>query len=187
MKPCEEGINELIEPAASVAIRGLVEPLIKARGLDLVLVRISQGGGRPVLCLYLGCPGRDTEIASPGGSEVGGQSDNVPSEGGITLHDCQAVSREVSAVLDVEDPISHAYTLEVSSPGLNRPLVRPRDFRRFAGRNVRIRTARALDGRRSFKGRLEGLEGADVLLGMEQGLCRIPYEIIRRARIEYEF
>lgn len=177
-----DAIGELIEPGPAAAVRRLLEPGIRARGLDLVLVELRQERGEWVLRLFVG-PGSWTEKSREG--EAGAHAERA--QGGVTLADCQAVSREVSALLDVADPIPHSYVLEVSSPGLDRPLVKPGDFARFAGRVVRIRTARALQGRQNFKGRLEGLQEDDIVVTEQDGLKRIPYSAIKRAHLVYEF
>jgi ribosome maturation factor RimP len=87
----------------------------------------------------------------------------------MEVEDCARLSTAVSAVLDVEDPITDAYTLEVSSPGIDRPLTRLKDFEDWAGHEAKIETTEAVDGRRRFKGVLQGTEGDEVLLEIEQG------------------
>jgi ribosome maturation factor RimP len=107
----------------------------------------------------------------------------IDSADGIMLHDCEKVSRQLSALLDVEDPISGRYTLEVSSPGLDRPLMKLEDFQRFEGEKARIKVGRAVLGRRNFTGRLRGIEGETVLLEMDQEIYDLPYADIERARL----
>jgi ribosome maturation factor RimP len=102
---------------------------------------------------------------------------------GITLDDCSAVSYQLSGVLDVEDPIPGRYQLEVSSPGMDRPLFTRAHFERFAGEVVRLQLNRPLEGRRRFKARLQGVEGDEILLQDEDKLIRIPYESIEKARL----
>lgn len=102
---------------------------------------------------------------------------------GITLEDCQALSRALSRRLDETDPIADSYSLEVSSPGLDRPLKRPRDFERFAGHPVHVRTYGPLEGRRNFKGELLGLEDGAVVVRLEDGDATIPMDMIARARL----
>ena len=119
--------------------------------------------------------------------------------GGIGLEDCQRVGERLSLLLDVEDPIESSYTLEVSSPGLDRPLHEPKDYERFVGELARVKTKQATSGRRRFVGRLLGVEPTDhdptehaqrneptILLDGEAGPIRIPYSAIESARLEVE-
>jgi len=104
---------------------------------------------------------------------------------GVTIEHCTAVSRQVSAVLDVEDFIPHAYHLEVSSPGLDRPLITPEDYQRFAGEPVRIQTSAPVLGRRRFRGTLEKLEDEIVTVADDVGQrFDIPLEKVRKARLD---
>ena len=102
---------------------------------------------------------------------------------GMTVDDCASISRAVSAVLDVEEPIKGAYTLEVSSPGIDRPLVRLEDFERFAGFEARVETNRLIDGRKRFRGRLLGVEGESVRIRVEDATADLPYVDIQRAKL----
>ena len=102
--------------------------------------------------------------------------------------DCARVSRDLSAVLDVEDVVPTAYTLEVSSPGLDRPLRRPDDYRRFAGRRAKVVMRERVDGQGFFKGRLGGVDGAEVVIDADDGRThRVPLNLIARANLEVEF
>ena len=103
--------------------------------------------------------------------------------GGMTVEDCAAISRVVSGILDVEDPIYSAYTLEVSSPGLDRPLVRPDDFERFAGLEAKIELLSALDGRRRYRGVLAGCADDVVTIVSEEGVKALPYSEIDNAKL----
>lgn len=145
-------------------VQQLVEPIIENLGLELVDVFYGNEQGRWILRLTIDGPN------------------------GIGLEECQKVSEAVDGPLDEADPIPGSYHLEVSSPGLDRPLVKPADFVRFAGQRVRIRTHVAIDGRRNWQGRLDGLSGEDVLLtvdGDEQ--VKLPLETIARARLVPDF
>jgi ribosome maturation factor RimP len=102
---------------------------------------------------------------------------------GINVDDCALVSRQISAVLDVEDPISSEYTLEVSSPGMDRPLFTLEQFGRYIGEQVRIRLRMPFDGRRNFSGRLTGLEGEDVVVTVDEHEYLLPIEMIDKAHI----
>ena len=106
----------------------------------------------------------------------------------VSVDDCARVSRDLSALLDVEDIVPMAYTLEVSSPGLDRPLRRTDDYRRFAGRRAKLVMREAVDGQTHFKGRLGGLEEDAVLIDTDDGRRhRVPVAVITRANLEVEF
>ncbi|WP_119419411.1 ribosome maturation factor RimP [Desertibaculum subflavum] len=145
-------------------LASLIEPTLDAMGFRLVRLRIG-GGGRPVLQLM-------AERA----------------DGSMSIDDCTEVSRAVSAVLDVEDPIAGAYNLEVSSPGIDRPLVRTDDFARHQGFVVRIETRIPVDGRKRFKGKLGPVEGDKVRIDYETsdkvgGQAAIPIAEIAEAKL----
>jgi ribosome maturation factor RimP len=109
-------------------------------------------------------------------------------EDSVSVDDCARVSRDLSAMLDVEDVVPMAYTLEVSSPGLDRPLRRLEDYRRFAGRRAKIVMREPVDGQGFFKGRLGGVDGGDVLIdGDDNRRHRVPVASITRANLEVEF
>lgn len=123
----------------------IIGPVIEDLGFELVRVRL-QGGKTATLQIMADRP-----------------------DGGINVDDCADISTAVSAVLDVEDPIEDNYHLEVSSPGIDRPLTRLKDFETFEGYEVRLETNQAIDGRKRFKGVLAGTEGDEVLLNLEEG------------------
>lgn len=151
--------RQVVEQVAAAA-----RPLAEAEGLELVAVEYQREAGGWVLRVYLEKPG------------------------GIGLDDCQRVSQQLGDLLDVEDLIDHAYTLEVSSPGLDRPLVSEADFARFAGRLVRLQTATPLEGQRRFRGRLLGIAAGTVRLEAEGGRqVAIPHAAIERARLVVEW
>jgi ribosome maturation factor RimP len=109
-------------------------------------------------------------------------------EESVSIEDCEQVSREIGTILDVEDPLPFAYTLEVSSPGLDRPLRDEQDYRRFAGRLAKIVVSEAVDNQKAFEGRLRGIEDRTVLLEGPKGrMHRLPLQLITRARLEVEF
>src|SRR5262249_15581156 len=106
----------------------------------------------------------------------------------VSVDDCASVSRDLSAVLDVEDVVPGQYTLEVSSPGLDRPLRSARDYERFAGRHAKIVTRDKIDGLTVFKGALAGMDGDAVLMdGEDHKRHRLPLALITRANLEVEF
>ena len=104
-------------------------------------------------------------------------------EGGIEVDDCAAISTAVSATLDVEDPIEDAYTLEVSSPGIDRPLTRLKDFETWQGYEAKIETAEMIDGRKRFKGQLQGIEGDEVLIEIEEGTIGLKFDWLADAKL----
>src|SRR5207248_1872836 len=104
-------------------------------------------------------------------------------EAAMTVEDCADISRSVSALLDVGDPIAGAYTLEVSSPGIDRPLVRPEDYDRFAGFEARIELNEPIDGRKRFRGRLIGRRDDEIRLAGDAGEVRLPLAAVARAKL----
>ena len=123
----------------------IVQPVIEGLGFELVRIRL-MGGATRILQIMADKP-----------------------EGGIEVDHCGDISTAVSAVLDVEDPIEENYVLEVSSPGIDRPLTRLKDFEMWKGWEARIETTELIDGRRRFKGTLGGVEGEEVLIEIEDG------------------
>ena len=109
-------------------------------------------------------------------------------EESVSIEDCAEVNREMSTILDVEDPLPFTYVLEVSSPGLDRPLRDARDYRRFSGRLAKVVVKEAVDNQKAFEGHLRGVEGDDVLLEAPNGRThRLPLRLITRGRLEVEF
>lgn len=106
----------------------------------------------------------------------------------VSVADCASVSRDLSAIFDVEEVVPGAYTLEVSSPGLDRPLRRLDDYRRFTGRLAKIVTREKVDGQGFFRGKIAGVDGQDVLIdGDDRRTHRVPHAVITRANLEVEF
>ncbi len=103
--------------------------------------------------------------------------------GGIEVDDCAAISTAVSATLDVEDPIEEAYTLEVSSPGIDRPLTRLKDFDTWEGYEAKLETDELIDGRKRFKGALAGTEGDEVLIEIEEGTIGLKFDWLAEAKL----
>jgi ribosome maturation factor RimP len=144
------------------ALTALIEPEAKALGFDLVRVAMFGGKSDPTLQIMAERP--DTRQ--------------------LDLTDCEALSRRVSDVLDAADPIEEAYRLEVSSPGIDRPLTRAQDFADWQGYDARIRLAEPLDGRKQFDARLDGLEGDTVKVYAERvGEIAIPFGRIASAKL----
>jgi ribosome maturation factor RimP len=152
-------------------IREIAARVAAAYGLLIDEVVIRREGGGDVLRVVLDRPG---PAATP--------------EDSVSIADCERVSEELSTILDVEDVLPASYTLEVSSPGLDRPLRDAHDYVRFAGRLARIVTREPVNRQTAFAGRLRGLEGEDVLFENEGGkVIRLPLALISRARLEVEF
>jgi ribosome maturation factor RimP len=140
-------------------LAGIVTPTIEGLGYELVRLRL-MGGKRHVLQIMADRP-----------------------EGGIEVDDCAKISRSVSAVLDVEDPIASEYTLEVSSPGIDRPLTRLKDFERWNGYEAKLETNEAIDGRRRFKGVLQGVEDDEVLVELPEGTIGLRFDWLSDAKL----
>jgi len=158
-------------------IRAVAERVAHSYGLDVFDVQFRRESPGWVVRIVLDRP----EDPAPGDGPA-------VQEAGIGVEECERVSRDVSAILDVEDVIDRRYTLEVSSPGLDRPLRERRDYSRFAGRLVRVVASEAIDNQTFFRGRLEGLEGDTVVLVTGAGKRhRIPLGLIERARLDVEF
>ena len=146
-------------------LTSVIEPVVNGLGYELVLLEYAPSRGTGTLRLFIDAPA------------------------GIQIEDCERVSREVAATLDVEDPIPSAYRLEVSSPGLDRPLVTADHFRRFAGERVRIEMAVPIGGQKRFRGILRGTDGQVVMLETETAQqVSLPLADIERARVipDYE-
>ena len=144
-------------------IEGMVGPAAEGLGYELVRVMLTGGG-------------RDGRLQIMAERRDGAA---------MTVEDCERLSRTVSAILDVEDPIEGGYTLEVSSPGIDRPLVRRKDWERWIGHAARVELHAPLDGRKRFKGVLLGLEGDDARLRLEEGggEVRLPLALVARAKL----
>lgn len=111
----------------------------------------------------------------------------IDSESGVAIEDCAKVSRQVSAVLDVEDPIAGEYTLEVSSPGMDRPLYTLLQFQAYIGSQVAVRLRSAFDGRRKFSGVLTAIENEELVLQVDDHEYLLPYELVERAHVVPRF
>jgi len=111
----------------------------------------------------------------------------IDKEGGITVDDCSTLSRELGDMLDVKDISTHAYKLEVSSPGLNRPLRKEHDFKRFLGETVKITTSSDIDGRKNFKGKLLEYRDGLIVLDVDGTTFTIAHTLVKKANLEYDF
>jgi ribosome maturation factor RimP len=153
------------ETGLAAEIAGLAEPLLADLGFRLVRVVVSGRNGATVQIMA-----------------------ERPEEGTITVEECAEISRRLSPILDVHDPIKGQYTLEVSSPGIDRPLVRPSDFEAWAGYEAKIELKEPLAGRRRFRGMLEGIEGDEVRIEVDLGepgrqVIGLPVRLVGEARL----
>jgi ribosome maturation factor RimP len=147
-------------------VRAVAQRVVDGRGFELVDVEVKRGRGESVVRLF------------------------VDKEGGIGLAELQSVSEEVSAILDAEDPIESTYTLEVSSPGLDRPLKNEADYLRFVGRLVKVSSYEPVEGRRHWTGRLQSVDGGTLMVALEKekgAIARIPLAKVSHGRLEVEF
>lgn len=162
--------------AASVVeqVRSVASRVAASYGLEIFDVQFRREGSGMILRVQLDRPGP-----------------NATPEDSVSVEDCARVSRDLSAVLDVEDIVPGSYTLEVSSPGLDRPLFRLDDYRRFAGRLARLVLREPVDGQTFIRGRLTGVEDGDtptVLIdGEDRMRHRVPFSLVTRAKLEVEF
>lgn len=181
-------------------VRDAAERVARSYGLEIFDVQLRREPAGTVLRVIIDRPDpafalRGPNEASPGSAEATRSPEihRTPEEDSIGVADCQRVSQDLSALLDVEEDqleeaaLGQAYTLEVSSPGLDRPLRHEADYRRFTGRLAKIVTIEAIDGQSAFAGRLAGVENGFVLLEEGRALHRVPVARIKRARLEVEF
>lgn len=149
---------------AAPKLRQLIQPVVEGLGYEFVGAEFLPQGRHSLLRIYI-----DKE------------------ETGITVDDCERVSRQISSVFDVEDPIAGQYSLEISSPGLDRPLFKIEDFARFIGEEVNLKLAVAQQGRKNFKGFLRGLENDVIALEVEGEMHHIAFDDVDQARLVPKF
>jgi len=152
-------------------IRSIAERVARSRGLEVWDIQSRRETAGHVVRVFIDRPGPS---ATPDDS--------------VSIEDCEEVNREIGTILDVEDPLPFAYTLEVSSPGLDRPLRAIDDYRRFAGRLAKVVVSEPVDNQKAFEGRLRGVEDDMVLIEAPNGRQhRLPVRLITRGRLEVEF
>jgi ribosome maturation factor RimP len=145
-------------------VRRLIQDVVEGQGYELVEAELKGGGKNSILRIFIDQPS------------------------GISHRDCELVSEQVGTVLDVEDLIPFSYTLEVSSPGLDRKLVKESDYTRFSGKLARIQTRIPLNQQKVFRGRLHGLEDGKVQLELPKGgVLEVPLDVIQEARLEFDW
>jgi len=152
-------------------IRAIAERVARSRGLDIWDIQSRRETHGHVVRVFIDRPGPS---AAP--------------EDSVSIEDCEQVNREIGTILDVEDPLPFAYTLEVSSPGLDRPLRTKGDYQRFAGRLAKVVVSEPVDNQKAFEGHLRGVDNDEVLLEAPNGRThRLPIRLITRGRLEVEF
>jgi ribosome maturation factor RimP len=144
-------------------VRRLVQEVVEGQGYELVDVEFKGAGKSSLLRIFIDRPA------------------------GISHEDCELVSEQVGTVLDVEDLIPFSYTLEVSSPGLDRKLFKEADYIRFAGKLAKIQTRIPLEHQKVFRGRLKGLQAGKILLESPKGMLEIPLDVVHEARLEFDW
>ena len=152
-------------------IRAIAERVAAARGLEVWDIQSRREISGHVVRVFIDRPGP-----------------SATADDSVSIEDCEQVNREIGTILDVEDPLPFAYTLEVSSPGLDRPLRNVADYERFAGRLAKVVVSEPVDRQKAFEGHLRGVDGDVVLLEALNGrLHRLPVRLITRGRLEVEF
>ncbi|MGV1099980.1 ribosome maturation factor RimP [Thiovibrio sp. JS02] len=151
------------EPPLLKKLTELIEPVVEDFGLELVELQFRREAPGWVLRLII-----DSEV-------------------GVSIDDCANVSREVGHLLEVEDLIEQAYTLEVSSPGLDRPLKKEKDFVRCKGKKAKVVVHQTIAGQNAFVGVIEGFQAGNIVLATEQGTVDIPFTTVKKARLVVEF
>lgn len=144
-------------------VTALAVPLLENQGMELVDIEYRQERAGWILRLF------------------------IDKEEGITLDDCGNVSRELSDLLEIKDPIPHPYHLEISSPGLNRPLKKEKDFQKFKGKKIKIKTVRPVGDRKTFLGILSEYKDNTIYLIQDNQTISIPYEEVTAANLQWEF
>jgi ribosome maturation factor RimP len=142
----------------------LLAPVVADLGLECLGVEYSPSHGNSLVRVYIDAPER-----------------------AVTVEDCEAASRQISATLDVNDPIQGRYTLEVSSPGLDRPLFTPEQFARFIGQSAKLETNLAINGRRRFNGAIRGVEGDTIVMEQDGVDVRIAHDNVHKAKLVPDF
>jgi len=181
----------------------LIEPLLMGLGYELVELEFVPGRSSSLLRVYIdhlqgdrlqGLVGRgdlaaekNVTVALDSEGRIAEGDETGLSEGGIGIDDCERVSRAVSALLDVEDPIATAYTLEVSSPGSDRVLRLKPHFERFAGARVHVELKVPRDGRKRYTGMLKSVSDTDIELEVDRQAVRVPFDEIEKARLAPEY
>ena len=145
------------------SIRELIEPIVLSEGMELIDIEYRQETRGWVLRFY------------------------IDKEGGITLNHCSHLSEQIGDLLEVKDLIPHSFILEVSSPGLDRPLKKEKDFITYVGETIKVKTVQPIDQRRNFQGKLLGYKEGNVMMSLDNQEILIPISLIAKAHIKYQF
>jgi len=163
LKLCAAGLLRLSNSGRGNHLQDLTalfEPVVESMGYELVGIEFHSSEHHGVMRIF------------------------IDHENGITVDDCAKVSRQISAVIDVEDPIEMAFDLEVSSPGINRPLFKLSDFEKFSGKSAKIKLGVALNGRKNFSGVLQGIDdNQQVIIDVDNEIYELPYQDIAKANL----
>jgi ribosome maturation factor RimP len=153
-------INKKDKGQQKEIVKTLIEPIVEYAGMELIDVEYGRESSGVVLRLIIDKPG------------------------GVTIDDCSYISRLAGDLLDAKNSVPGFYNLEVSSPGINRPLKKKNDFEHFAGQKVFIKTKELIDGRRNFKGVLNGMRNNFIIVSSEEKIFNIPLELVVKARLD---
>ncbi len=155
---CKKMTKTLME-----SLRELIEPIISTEGMELIDIEYRQESRGWVLRFY------------------------IDKEGGLTLSHCSHLSAQIGDLLEIKELIPHRYTLEVSSPGLNRTLKREKDFETYVGEIIQVKTSQPIDQRRNFKGKLLGYREGEIMINSDNQEFLIPISFISKASLQYQF
>ncbi|MCK4426162.1 MAG: ribosome maturation factor RimP [Deltaproteobacteria bacterium] len=153
-------LNKKNKEQQAEVVRALIEPVVVYAGMELIDVEYRREPSGVILRL------------------------TIDKAGGVTIDDCSDISRLVGDLLDAKDSLPGSYNLEVTSPGINRPLKKKDDFERFAGQKVLIKTRKLIDGRRNFKGILHGTREDFIVVFSEKTILNIPFDLVAKARLD---
>jgi len=145
------------------SIRELIEPIILSEGMELIDIEHLRESRGWVLRFY------------------------IDKEGGVTLNNCSHLSEQIGDLIEVKDLIPHSFILEISSPGLNRPLKKEKDFITYIGENIKVKTLKPIDQKKNFQGKLLGYKEGKVMIGSDNQKIYIPFSLISKANIQYQF
>jgi len=145
------------------SLRELIEPTILSEGMELIDIEYFRESRGWVLRIY------------------------IDKEGGVNLNHCSRISEQIGDIIEVKDLIPHRYTLEVSSPGLNRPLKKEKDFTTYVGKTIKVKTFKPIEQKRNFQGKLLGYKEGKVMMSTDNLEIHIPFSLISKANIQYQF